>query len=680
MRVYQANNFEIDPQELDGESIAEQCSELNCNAIIVDAGGGISTFYHSDIPYLTPNPYLDPGHDFLAEMTKACHGRGIRVFARNDYGHMSGKVADEHPEWAVRGPENKIWWQEEEIVATCPSGGMFRDVAVKAFDEQISRYGVDGIYINALGNNCYCDRCLAIFKKRTGYDFPEEENPDDPACRAWIEFRYWLADDLARFHYEGVKKISPETLYFIDAAGIQQHGWIRGKAQDLKTHAKYQDIASTEAFNDMASKNYPRQLAPIVARYVRRVGDRLGKPGAVFVSSFPGHSWPRSAQPEEQFSAYLASVYFNGVSAVTPWYGHCAREDKRAVPAASDVFGFVDKNAETLRGASPSAPVAVVYSRVSADYYGKDDPNGRYMHGFYAACMALLREHIPFTVIPDTDIEEGIPEEISTLVLANFACMSDTAATAIDVFVENGKSVLATFETGMYDEQGRKRPGFACGCFGAGFENLDESGFCGWDRGGTHSYISISSSGHPVFAGFENSSIIPHKGPFLNVNIRSGAKVLGRLIPASSSQPPEQGWRNTAGDSPMIIENNDGRTIYFTYPIFKQFWEYELPDFRRLAGDSVRSLSPGIPFETDAPGLVEINLLKKEGATLLGLVNHIAGVLRDDRTIAAGPFNIKFKTRRFKKAVALNGSECRLENDRTVHIDRLDRFDLIVLE
>ena len=42
--IYQANNFETDPESILGSDIADHARALNCRAVIVDAGGGISTF------------------------------------------------------------------------------------------------------------------------------------------------------------------------------------------------------------------------------------------------------------------------------------------------------------------------------------------------------------------------------------------------------------------------------------------------------------------------------------------------------------------------------------------------------------------------------------------------------------------------------------------------------------
>ena len=677
-RVYQANNFETDPKEIQGDAIAQQCADLHCNAIIVDAGGGISTFYHSEVEYLTPNPYLGKDQDFFREMVEGCHRRGIRVFARNDYGNMSLETAKRHPDWVLRDREGN-WRQVYDVVYSCPSSDMFLKYPVQAFLEQIRRYKVDGIYINSLGGRCYCERCRAMFRQETGRELPPTDDWDDPAFRAWIEWGYELVDRIARTQYEGVKAADPDCAYFIDAAGMQAHRWIRNKGQDLVQHGRYQSIVSTESFNDVV-ENYPKMLAPVVARYVRRIGDRLQRPGAVFVSSFPGHSWPRSAQPVEEYRAYTASVFLNGCSAITPWYGHCARDDRRIVEPARDVFGFVGEHADLLKDALPVAPVAVVYSRRTADYYGREEPHERYMHGLYAACQILIEEHIPFRVIPDQDLEEGLPDGTRAVVLPNTVCLSDEACRGLDRFVAAGGGVVASFQTGLMDETGAVRKDFGWDGMGVRYRGLETDGEADWGSSEYHAYLRIEDAEHPVFRGFDGTSILPQKGPYVDVELADGAQALCRLIARSRAQPPEKGWCGLASEAPMLVASASGRSLYCTMPVFDLYWRYRLSDFRRLIGNAVRALTP-LPIEVEAPGPVEVTLLEKEGRLLVGLVNHTAGVLRDHGPIAVGPVSVTLNDRAATGARSLRGHNCLLETTESqgvvVTLDRLETFDLL---
>jgi hypothetical protein len=680
LRVYQANNFEVDPREIPGDRIAQQCEDLNCNTIIVDAGGGISTFYHSDVEYLTPNPYLRPDQDYFKEMMDGCRKRGIRVFARNDYGNLSLETFKQHPDWAMRHRDGTVP-QVYDVVYTCPSSPMFLEIPIKAFQEQIKRYDIDGIYINSMGGRCYCARCQSMFHKETGKTVPPTDDWNDPDFRAWIEWGYDLVDRIAQAQYKGVTDAKADCCYFIDAAGMQEHSWIRVKGEDLIRHAKYESMASTEAFNDLV-KGYPAMLAPIMSRYIRNCGDHLGKPGAIFISSFPGHSWPRMAQPVEEYRSYLASAFFNGCWAITPWYGHCEREDRRITPVATEVFGFMKKHEAIFNGAVPEAPVAIVYSRRTADHYGHEEWKKLVMDPLFAACHALINEGIPFKIISDEQLEcsgDSAPlTGVKTFVLPNIACLSDTAAAFLDRFVENGGALVADFDTGLFDETGAARSDFAVKCFGVSMKeripDIDEE----WTTSRLHAYLEITDPAHALFNGFSNTGILPQKGPWVEVEPAAGStRVVCRHIRKSSAQPPEKGWRGEKGSTPMVTVN--GKAVYFAIPIFNLLARYRLPDHRRLFANAVRMVT-ALPITLDAPGPVELSILRlADGRRAIGLINHTAAVLREPAPVATGPVRIKFDGNVPAAARALNGTPLTMEKSSVV-LETINTFDLILLD
>lgn len=614
-RVYQANNHEIDPREIHGSQIAEEAERLNCDVVIADAGGGISTFYPTKIPYLAKNPYLEPGRDFFGEIAAACKAKGIRLFARNDYGRMPAGVAAEHPDWAAH------WWNGDlnrvyNIVATCPTGDMFLRIPVEAFHEQFARYDIDGIYINALGGRCYCARCRRMFEEEMGMPFPKGPDWDDPAYRTFVEWGYRVVNRLAKTQYEGVKAWSPEKLYFIDVADFQEPDWIHGSAQDLVTLSQYQDMVSSESFNDIP-KLYPDYLAPVVARFIGEVARWRGKRGYQFISSFPGHSFPNSNQPVDTFKAWMKTVPLQGVSPIMPWYGFLNDDDQRLIEPASAGFGFVREHQGLLSEATPHAPVAVVWSRRTMDHYGRGQSRERYFNRFFATCQALLEEHILFTVIPDDMLEAG-QLDFEALVLPNTACLSDAACRKVDKFVEAGGGLLATFETSLYDEHGQPRVNFGINSLGV-TKTSDLVEFPeDWHKSYYHSYFQLRES--PLAAGFEGTNILPFKGALVPV-ATAGATPFAH-IPPYPAQPPEKGWIRETGPLKPVVVSRGGRVVYFACEVDEMFARYRMPDHRRLIANAARMVHrPAV--ETNAPPVVEVTLSRlPAGEWLLGLVNH----------------------------------------------------------
>lgn len=677
-RIYQANNFETDPAECHGERIADEALRLDCDVVIVDAGGGISTFYPTKIPHLAGNPYLEEGRDFFGEMVAACRARDLKIFARNDWGHLPESVAREHPDWAIRDGDGEPGFRHG-MSWTCPTGPLYREIAVEGFREQMDAYDIDGIYINGLGGRCRCARCREMFREEAGLEIPDVEDWDDPAWRAYVAWGYRVVDDLARTQYEGLLATHPDKLYFIDAADFQSPGWIRGKAQDLAGQACGESIVSTEAFNDVAEPA-PRMLASTVARLVRSLADRNDKPGWVFVSSFPGHSWPNLNQPPEEFRAYAATAYLNGTSVVVPFYGHLDNDDTRLLAPARDVFGFARARAALLEEMTPVAPVAVVWSRPTMDYYARGDMQDRAVRRLFGASRALLESHIPYTVIDSSQLDDAGLAGVEVLVLPNVACLSNAQCAAIDRFVAGGGRLVASFETSLYDELARRREGFGLTCLPVSTEGRVAHAESPWRSSRTHSYLRIALPEHPLVDGMGDTPILPLKGPWLDVAVTdAGASEPLSAIPPHDAQPPEIGWVRPTVDDPMAVVSTDGRVVYFAHQPFQMHGLYELPDTRRLIAGAIRSVwTP--PIEADAPPTVEITLCRAGERTLVGLINHTASLVRSEAPMPVGPVQVRWAEGSFAEARGLRGSRCELlEEGRTLRVETLETFDLVAL-
>src|SRR5258708_21807608 len=87
--------------------------------------------------------------------------------------------------------------------------------------------------------------------------------------------------------------------------------------------------------------------------------------------------------------------------------------------------------------------------------------------GFY---QALIEARIPFEMVHDQLLDRKDIAQFRTLILPNIAALSSLQCSQIRDFVQNGGSVVATFETSLYDEWGVRRRDFGlASIFGATF-------------------------------------------------------------------------------------------------------------------------------------------------------------------------------------------------------------------
>ena len=76
---------------------------------------------------------------------------------------------------------------------------------------------------------------------------------------------------------------------------------------------------------------------------------------------------------------------------------------------------------------------------------------------------ALLEARIPFEMVHDALLEAADVDRYRVLVLPNVAALSDAQCRKLADYVARGGSLVATFETSLYDEAGAPRARFRPG-------------------------------------------------------------------------------------------------------------------------------------------------------------------------------------------------------------------------
>ncbi len=81
----------------------------------------------------------------------------------------------------------------------------------------------------------------------------------------------------------------------------------------------------------------------------------------------------------------------------------------------------------------------------------------QYMDGLY---YALLEGRFLFDFVHEEKLDPEHLKKYSALILPNTALLSDQQCRQLRAYVDAGGSLLATFETSLYDERNQPRPDF----------------------------------------------------------------------------------------------------------------------------------------------------------------------------------------------------------------------------
>ncbi len=128
---------------------------------------------HHDGYLLYPSKLVaqQPDRDYFGEQVEACRKRGIRVMAYYSL-TLDSLIGSEHPDWRVRDMAGRIFQPNYEHFShyhwLCLNSP-YRQFAVRQLEEVVTRYDVDGVWIDILylpghakeldWDTCFCDYC-----------------------------------------------------------------------------------------------------------------------------------------------------------------------------------------------------------------------------------------------------------------------------------------------------------------------------------------------------------------------------------------------------------------------------------------------------------------------------------------------------------------------------------------
>jgi hypothetical protein len=245
-----------------------------------------------------------------------------------------------------------------------------------------------------------------------------------------------------------------------------------------------------------------------------------------------------------------------------------------------------------------------------------------HLEGIYAA---LVEARIPFDYVHEQDLDHERISQYSVLILSNMALMSDAQAAAIRQYAERGGAVLATFQTGLFDETGTPRKDFALGeLFGIGKageptranEKDHES------MGGIHlQYIRERGA---LTEGFEETTWIA--GPEWRQPIVPHRDAAMTFIKPYPVYPPEAVYqREPPSDIPAMVsrEIDGSRLVYMAGDVDSSFWRLDHMDLGRQMSNSVRWLLKGNnAVDVEGDGLMEVIAWETQRGFAVHLLNY----------------------------------------------------------
>jgi hypothetical protein len=612
MRWVQLTLVENDPGSFDPQFWLDYFRRLHADAATLSAGG-IVAYYPTDVPLHHRSEWLGTSDPF-GTLVAGCRTMGMHVVARTDPHAVRDDVHAAHPDWISHNADGQArrHWANPELWVTCALGPYNFELMDQVHREIVTKYKIDGIFSNRWaqqGGDCYCANCQKNFKDATGMELPKTTDRSDPARRAFVAWRKTRLTDLWKKWDATVRAANPDASF------------IPNGPPDLKTAGELAAIQFTD--NQARRGVTPPWNNGRRAKEYRSVMGRRPIGGIFSVGLEEAYRWKDSVQSEPEIRLWVAEGTANGMR---PWVTKFSGVlyDRRWLPVVERIYDWHYAHERYLRNEMPLARVAVLHSeQTAAEHPGvaQGDRHEDHMLGMY---HSLIESRIPFELVHEAFLTPDRLDRFKLLILADAAALSDAQCGAIKDYVNRGGSLLATFSSSLYDEQGRRRGDFGLAdLFGVSFDGKVEGPM-------QNSYLSLdadtaSGARHPVLQGLEGTPRIINGAFRLAVRPTVDFPSPVTLIPTYPDLPMEDVYprvKHTTTRELYLREIGKSRVAYIPWDIDRTLWDVMCVDHLRLLRNTIEwATNEPAPAIVSGPGVIDVTVWRQRDSMTVHLVN-----------------------------------------------------------
>jgi hypothetical protein len=293
-------------------------------------------------------------------------------------------------------------------------------------------------------------------------------------------------------------------------------------------------------------------------------------------------------------------------------------EDRRWMEPARRYFNWTAKHDRHFSNKRSIANLGVVMGQRTQLFYAP--PRGvtvsHYMEGLY---YALLEGRFLFDFVHEDNLAPEGLRKYSALLLPNIALLSDEQCRQLRAYADAGGSLLATFETGMYNERNERRAESGL----AALFGIRKAGDVKGANGGNLPYARIERP-HPILDGFANTHWLP--GAEYRLPVAPVEAPVLTVVPGFVAYPPELAYPpQPRTDEPAVVlrENGNSRLAWFPGDIERTMWRSGHTDLSRLLQNSIRWVAGVVqPVTVEGEGLVELFAWETDAGFAVHALNY----------------------------------------------------------
>ena len=642
MRWAQLAFVENDPKHFDPDFWLAYFERIHADGALLSAGGVVA-FYPTNIPFHHRSDWLG-NSDPLDHMIKGCRKMNMSIVLRTDPHATRQDMYDAHPDYISVTADGKPrrHWANPDLWVTCAYGPYNFDFMTRVHREIMERYGPDGIFSNRWAGHgiCYCEHCTTNFKQATGLDLPRTAERLDPVYQKWEDWR---------------NSRLKELWFLWDAEIRKQRSVARFIPNGFPDKLETGKVADFFFADQQARRGVIPPWSNAMGAKELRAG--LGMKPIVNIFSIgieEEYRWKDSVQSDAEIRIWVAEGVAGGMRPCFVKFGAYIY-DRRWMDAVAKMYQSYYRNEAYLKNTAPMARIGMVYSEQTNQRYGGkawQDKSNEHALGMY---HAMVEDRQAFEMVNDQLLDAEHLKALKLLLLPNIAALSTTQCQQLRDFVDGGGSILATFETSLYDEEGKARPDFGLSdLFGVSFDRgvegpmrnsylrlKSESGAPGPQSGAGELHTGVPRS-HPVLAGLEQAYKIVNSVYRVNVKPHPGLSFPSpvTLIPTYPDLPMEDVYpreeetttrelylremtsNGSAGNGPAGAGSAKGRVAYFPGDLDRSFWQMLSADHSLLLRNTIRwALGEEPMVKVETQGVVDVAVWAQKSSMTIHLVN-----------------------------------------------------------
>jgi len=611
MRWAQLVLVENDPGRFDPDFWLDYFKRIHADAACLSAGGAVA-YYPTKIPMHHRSAWLADSDPF-GYLIRGCRKMGMAVIARTDPHATWNNVYQAHPDWIAvdsKGQKRRHW-SNPELWVTCALGPYNFEFMTQVHKEIMTLYQLDGIFSNRWAGHglCYCEHCVRNFKSFSGMDLPRSSERHDPVYRKYSQWRIERLKELWFLWDKTIRNVKSTSRYIPNG---------------------FPDNVVTGALSDIFFTDHQARRGVIPpwsnGKRAKELRATMGmKPlGGIFsIGLEERYRWKDSVQSEPEIRIWVAEGTANNMR---PWFVKFSGTiyDKRWLKVVERIYQWHYRVEPYLRNIKPLARTVMVYSEQTEKHYGGEKwQQGSSGHelGMY---HALVEARVPFEMVNDRLLDAERLKPFKLLILTNVAALSETQCEQLRKYVKSGGSLVATFETSLYDQDGKKRQNFGLAdMFGLSYNDRVEGPM-------KNSYLRLKSNSktgrfHPILNGLQDAYRTINGVWRLDVQPNLDFPSPVTLIPTYPDLPMEHVYpRKPETDIREVYlrELGESRIAYIPWDIDRTFWEIMNVDHGRLLRNIINwAANEEPPVKVTGPGILDVTVWRQKQSMTVHLVN-----------------------------------------------------------